>query len=233
MVTNDRVNLQNYMDAILNTEMFKEFSCDRLKQLFDHFNHKIAQYNKGQIIHMENEICKSMDMVLDGKLSIQKIDRSGNVLKVTEFIGSDILGANLLFADHNAYPMTVVAELDSVVLHIYKQLILDLSCTSTSFTTALLKTVSNKTLILTDKIDTLSFKTIREQISDFLVYQRYIQKSNTIRLNITKKELAKRFGVQRTSLSRELNKMRRDGLIEFDSKTITIKNTNLLQHYIL
>ena len=39
---------------------------------------------------------------------------------------------------------------------------------------------------------------------------------------MTKQTLADKIGVQRTSLSRELSKMRNDGLIKYDSKSITI-----------
>ena len=39
---------------------------------------------------------------------------------------------------------------------------------------------------------------------------------------MTKKVLADKIGVQRTSLSRELSKMKNDGLIDFDSESITI-----------
>ena len=49
-----------------------------------------------------------------------------------------------------------------------------------------------------------------------------IQKSNRIKLNTTKKSLAEKIGVQRTSLSRELAKMRDDGLILFDTDSITL-----------
>ncbi len=60
--------------------------------------------------------------------------------------------------------------------------------------------------------------------TDFISYESYIQKSTAVKVGISKKDLAQRMEVQRSSLSRELNKMRKDGLIEFDSKTITLKN---------
>jgi len=56
------------------------------------------------------------------------------------------------------------------------------------------------------------------------MYESYVQKSNIIKLEVTKKDLAEKFGVQRSSLSRELNKMRKDGLIEYDAYSITIVN---------
>ncbi|MEA4939555.1 MAG: helix-turn-helix domain-containing protein, partial [Christensenella sp.] len=47
-----------------------------------------------------------------------------------------------------------------------------------------------------------------------------------IKLEITKKALAERIGVQRTSLSRELTKMRDEGLIDFDSESIKVLYTS-------
>ena len=65
-------------------------------------------------------------------------------------------------------------------------------------------------------------KTIRESVISYLNYERKKQNSNIIKLNITKKALSERIGVQRTSLSRELAKMREDGLIEFNPVSITL-----------
>lgn len=62
----------------------------------------------------------------------------------------------------------------------------------------------------------------------FLGYQYYLQKSYVIRLNISKKDLAERLGIQRSSLSRELQKMRTDRLFEYDSRTFTLKDTRLI-----
>ena len=54
----------------------------------------------------------------------------------------------------------------------------------------------------------------------FLDVEAKRQKSNRIRLTMSKKALADKMGVQRTSLSRELSRMRRDGLILFDAHYI-------------
>jgi CRP-like cAMP-binding protein len=168
-----------------------------------------------------------MDIILEGRVSVQKIDEDGNILKINVFSGGDILGANLLFSSRNSYPMTVVSESNTVILHIYKELILELSQTNLRFMIGLMTVISDRTLLLTDKIDAISLKTIRQRIIDFLRYEYYLQKSNILQLNISKKDLAERLGIQRTSLSRELNKMRRDGLLEYNARTITLKRIDV------
>jgi len=189
----------------------------------------VEEYERGQIIHLQNELCEAMDIILEGKVSVQKIDEEGNILKVAVFSDGEILGANLLFSSSNTYPMTVVSESRTIILHAYRDLILESCQRNTDFMAGLLTVISNKALVLTDKIDTISFKTIRQRIIDFLRYEYYIQKSTAIKLNTTKKELAERMGIQRTSLSRELNKMRKEGLIEYNAKTITLKGGKLYE----
>lgn len=175
------------------------------------------------MVHLQNEKSETMDVILEGELSVQKIDPEGNILKVVVFSSGDIVGTNLLFSSSNHYPMTVVADTRTIVLHISKELILELSRKNLRCMDALLGEVSDKALVLTNKIDTMSLKTIREKINDFLHYESNIQNSKQVKLTMSKKELAQRMGIQRSSLSRELNKMRQDGLVEYDANTITIK----------
>ena len=79
-------------------------------------------------------------------------------------------------------------------------------------------------MILTDKLTVISLKTVRQRINDYLSHQYQLQKTMVITLDCSKKELAERLGVQRTSLSRELTKMKKAGLLDYDAKTITIKS---------
>jgi len=123
--------------------------------------------------------------------------------------------------------MTVVATTKLTILHLQRELILELCQSNVNFTVGLIKIISDRTIILTDKINSISLKTIRQCIIDFLRFEYHIQKSNVIKLNISKKDLAERLGIQRSSLSRELNKMRKDGLLEYDARTVTLKNIDI------
>lgn len=198
-----------------------------MSRLFSLYKYEIKRYNKGQIIHLQNEVCHAIDVILDGYISIQKIDEDGNLLTVHVLFATNIIGASLIFSSKNTYPMTVVAESDTVVLHMYKELILELSQNNVDFMVRMIEAISDRTLILTDKINVISLKTIRQRIIEFLKYEYHIQKNNTIKLNASKKDLAEMLGMQRTSLSRELNKMRQDGLLEYDARTITIRNIDV------
>lgn len=217
-----KIKIEKYLDVLVDIGLFKDFPKVQLAELFALKKCKLKHYAKGQLVHLQHEACLTMDIVLEGQISVQKIDAEGNVFKLVAFDSGEILGANLLFSSRNVYPMTIVSDSKSTVLHIQKELVLELGQINRHFMSNLLTEIADKTLVLTDKIDAISLKTIRQRINDFLIYESRLQKSQTIALNMSKKELAERLGIQRTSLSRELNKMRQDGLIEFDTRIIWI-----------
>lgn len=225
-----KINIEMYSNLLLSLDLFKDFKEEQFIQLFKNARYSINTYSKGQVIHLQNEVCSAMDIVLEGEVSVQKIDSSGNILKIIVFSGSDILGANLLFSSKHVYPMTIVSESRSVILHIYKELVLSLCHSNDRFMSGIMTEIADKSLMLTEKIDAISMKTIRQRITEFLEYQYYLQNSYVIRLTISKKDLAERLGIQRSSLSRELQKMRTDGLLEYDSRTITVKETGLIRN---
>mgnify|MGYP006419099277 FL=1 len=164
-----------------------------------------------------------MDILLAGQITIQKIDENGNILTIGEFLAPDIIGAKLIFSKRNHYPLNVSSQSDALILHVNKEMILNLSRTNGEFLNALLEMISDRATVLTDKINQISLKSIRQKIVDFLNYESCAQNSDVIKLNTSKRNLAERFGIQRSSLSRELSKMKADGLLEYDSRTITKK----------
>lgn len=223
------MDIKNYIYFLQLNNLFKDFSSEMLLDLFRQDNYKICKYEKHRIIHFEGEKCVSWEILLKGKLIIQKIDEKGNILTVTQFNAGDNLGGNLLFSKNPYYPMNVIAKVETVILHINKDLVLQLCQINENFLLHFLGCISDKTSILTNKIKSITMKSIRESIIDFLNYEYYSQNSPVIKLNMTKKELAEEFGIQRTSLSRELNKMMKDGLIAFNSHSITIKDFNIIK----
>lgn len=222
-----QINIEKYISGISSINLFNDFTIEELNKVFHVSKFEIKEYGKEQVIHLQNEICHTLDIVLNGQVTVQKIDEYGNVLTINVFSNMDIIGANLIFSSRNYYPMTVAAKTSTTIIHIQRELILELCQSNVNFMVGLMKEISDRTIILTDKINAISLKTIRQCIIEFLRYEYHIQKSNVIRLNMSKKDLSERLGIQRSSLSRELSKMREDGLLEYDVRTITIKNISL------
>ena len=213
------------IDAMAGISFFGSFTTQELVDLFSAAKLETKRYEKGQLVHLQNEICNDVDVILKGQVVVQNIGENGNVLTISVFSAPDTIGANLIFSGSNYYPMTVVASAPAIILHMPRELIIRLCKSSERFMVDFMRSISERTIVLTEKINAISLKTIRTSILDFLRYEVRIQNSNTIKLPISKKDLAERLGIQRSSLSRELNKMRKDGLVEYNARTITLKNS--------
>jgi CRP-like cAMP-binding protein len=199
---------------------------------------KITSYNKNNIVHFSSEVCLTLEIILSGSVAVERIDEAGNLMTIAEFLSDDILGGNLLFSKKPYYPMTITAKQPTVILAIEKDRLFRIFSDNHTFLRSYLEFVSDHTTILGDRIKHYVQKSIRESVMSYLDYELHKQNSNPIKLPITKKALAEKIGVQRTSLSRELQKMQRDGLIRFErdsikifglmSKNTTYKNVLLL-----
>ena len=220
--------MKNILDLLKQIDLVKSFDANQLESLLQAKGNKVNSYERNNIVHFVGDICENLEIILSGEVAVERIDESGKLMTIAEFFDGDILGGNLLFSKNPCYPMTVTAKKPTIILEISKRQLFDLFASSLDFLKSYLEYISDHSVILGDRIKHYVNRTIRECIISYLDYESKKQESSTIKLTISKKALAERIGVQRTSLSRELAKMRNEGLIEFDKNNR--KLVSLLYH---
>lgn len=203
-------------------ELLNSISLHEFKAYLAEGSFKINEYGKNNIIHFSGDICSKLEIILAGSVVIERIDEAGSLMAIAEFFSGEVLGGNLMFSKNPHYPMTVTANKPSIILEIHEHRLFQLFSDNHKFLRSYLEYAADHTVILGDRIKHYVNTTIRESIISYLEYERKKQNSNTVKLNMTKKALAERIGVQRTSLSRELAKMREDGLLNFDAYSIEL-----------
>lgn len=210
-------------ESLINqTILLQELPPEDVRLYVKEGQFKIVSYKKNTVIHFEGEFCNKLEIILSGEVIVERLDESGGLLTIAVFIENDILGGNLLFSNNPSFPLTITAREPSTIVEIEKKLLFELFVKSPSFLRRYLEYVSDHTSILGNKIKQYANKTIRENLLSFLRHESNIHHSERIELHMTKKALAEKIGIQRTSLSRELAKMKKDGLIQFDSSSITL-----------
>lgn len=214
--------MKDYWDLMEQIDLIESIGPEETALFLEQGSFKILEFHKNNIVHFVGEKCSTLEIILSGKVVIERIDEAGNLMTIAEFFSGDILGGNLMFSKNPYYPMTVTAKEPTVILEINKDRLFKLFSDNHAFLKHYLEYVADHTVILGDRIKHYVNRTIRESVTSYLDYEHKKQKSNTINLNMSKKALAERIGVQRTSLSRELAKMRQDGLIEFDAVSIEL-----------
>ena len=212
----------NQIDFIKNTTLLNSLSHEDILRNLNTGNFRVVSYEKNSVVHFEGEPCNKLEIILSGKVVVERIDESGNLLTISEFYNDDILGGNLLFSKNPYYLMTVSTKSPTLMLEITRDVLFELFNHHSIILRIYLGFISDHAIILGDKLKHYVNKTLRERIMSYLNYEQKRQNSNHINLNMTKKALAEKIGVQRTSLSRELAKMKQDGLILFAAASITL-----------
>lgn len=207
---------------IKNSILFSTLNESLLIQLLKEHTLLINKYDTNNIIHLEGDHCEYLEIILEGTVIIERIDIDGNLLTITEFNENDVLGGNLLFSKNPFYPMTVTAKNKCLTLSVHKNTLLELLQNQPTFLRTYLELISDNALVLGEKIKHYINRPLRERIINYLNYESNRQQSKNIVLPISKKTLAEKLGVQRTSLSRELSKMKNDHLINFSKSQINI-----------
>lgn len=180
---------------------------------------------RGQILHLEGDPCTGLEILLSGLVHVERTDENGYVLIVSRFLPGDLLGGNLLFSRGPIYPMLVQAKETSHILHLPKQTVLDLCLSNGDFLLRFLEGISDNASLLGNAIRNHIRVPLRQSLLRFLEKEAQRQGSRKILLPCSKKTLADMFGVARTSLSRTLQEMKKEGLLDFDRKTITLLAT--------
>jgi CRP-like cAMP-binding protein len=209
-------------NLVKNTTLLKSLSPGQIESYIRDRTFRVCTYGKNSIIHFSGEVCSKLEIILSGDVMIERIDESGGVITIAEFCNNEILGGNLLFSKNPYYPLTITTKQPTVILEIKKDRLFNLFCQNQGCLRCYLEYVSDHATILSNRIKQYMNKTIRESVISYLKSEQKKQNSKCIKLSMSKKALAETIGVQRTSLSRELAKMRKDGLINYDAKSIEL-----------
>jgi CRP-like cAMP-binding protein len=225
--------MKKYIEKLLKCVLFKDIKEEDIINLLEKTSYKVVNYNKDELIAIEGEDCHSLGIILKGKVEIQKIFPSGQVLTINSFKEGNIFGESLVFSNKHTYPATITAIEYTEIMFIEKNDIINISMLNSKVLTNFVSVLSNRILMLNNRITNLSQDTIRKKISNFLLFEYQKQNSTYLTIPLTRKKMAELLNVPRPSLSRELINMKDEGIICFDKNIIKILRMDLLEDCLL
>lgn len=225
--------MENIIIKLEENEFFREISSNKIRELISNIRYSVKVYKKGEIIANEEEECNSLGLVLEGIIEIERIYPSGKQIVLKRLSEGNVFGEALIFSRESNYPSTVVAFTECSIFYIKKEDILKLCTMEEKILNNFISSLSNKIFMLNSKIKSISFKSVKHKVINFILEEVKEQHSNTIRLNESKEEIAEILGIPRPSLSRELMNLRNMNYIEFDRNVIKILSIQDLEEELL
>ncbi|MCB2293171.1 Crp/Fnr family transcriptional regulator [Clostridium algoriphilum] len=231
--------MDKLIDYLKQCILFKGLTLHELQNLITNINYSIIDDCKNCadchtcIVALEGDICNSLGIVIKGELEVQKHYASGKIVTLAKLNTGKIFGEAIAFSETNIYPATIVSHKGSIILYISKKDIIAMCSSYPKVLNNFMQLLSSKILLLNRKIKELSFETLRQKISNYLLSQYEIQKTLDLILPMSRKDLAEHLGVQRPSLSREFVNMKNDGLIAFNKSSVQIKDLDGIEKILI
>lgn len=188
----------------------------------------IGTYKKGSIIAFEGENIRHVGLVLRGSVDMIKEDIWGNKTLLVRIQKDDLFGESFAWGDNNLSVVTFLVSEDAKVMFMPFDKTMR-SCTMAcgfhhQLTENMVRIIANKNQDLIRKVEIVSKRTIREKLLAYLSVQAELQQSRYFEIPLGRIELAEYLCVDRSALTRELVKMRQDGLIDYDKNCFRILN---------
>ena len=201
--------------------MFFTMNKEEIIDFFKDTYYQIKSFSQNDIIAIEGDECVAIGIVLSGSID-------NKVIQMTSFGPGHLFGEVIIFSDVNKYPATVISSSKSEILFISRENFKQFTYTHPDFLEMFLRDLSNKILTLNKSIERLSYNSIRQKISNYILDEYNKQNSHLININMTKQKLAETLGIPRPSLSRELINMKDSGIIDYYKDTIKILDLDQL-----
>lgn len=181
------------------------------------------QYAKGEMPFFPGSESVGFFFVLSGEIRVYKIDLRGKESEVVRLKEGDYFGEAVVFA-RAAFPFFSQAVKDSRLLFIPKPSVIRAVREDPAIAQFFLSLLAEKCLTLTQRLETMTLHSVRKRIIRHLLTHCSGERVCTVRLTTTKSDLAKILGTISETLSRNLQQLQKEGLIEVKGKTIRIKN---------
>lgn len=206
--------------------LFDEIEEENLTAMLGCLGAKVVSMEKEETIFQEGTPAKYIGIVLSGAVQMVQDDFYGNRTIVTRIGENGLFGESFACAGTNSLPVSFIASKTGEAMLIDCSRITNTCCNACSFHKQvifnLLHLVARKNLDFHQKIEITSKRTIREKLMTYLLSVAKQAGSNSFTIPYDRQSLADYLCVERSAMSAEIGKLRREGMIECQKSHFTI-----------
>lgn len=222
---------EEHEQLLVAIPLFRDLPHNIKQGLLEKLDYSIYNIEKKDIIANQGTPCKKLYVLLKGKLRVDIIDGLGNRVMIEYIVAPRAFATPHLFTSNNTLPATFTAIENSILFTATKESTFKLISEDPKVLHNFLCITGNCNICTVSRLKTLSRKTVRER---FIVYllEHKTPHSTSVTLVHTQSELAEYLNVTRPALSKEINKMIKEGIIQMTGKKLEVLNEKVLKEYI-
>ena len=219
--------MEKILDILALCPLFFGIRQEEMGAMLSCLHAKQKSFSKGEIILGEGAPADIIGVVLSGTVQVVREDYFGNRSMMAKLGPADLFAEAFALAGVEGMPVNVVAAENSEVM------LIDVSRISRPCAKAcgfhqqmiynLMRILALKNLACNQKIEVVSRRSTREKLMAYLLLQAKRAKKSTFLIPFDRQELADYLEVDRSGLSTEIGKLRREGVIDCEKNRFTIK----------
>lgn len=210
--------MEEYFDILSACPLFRGIDRQELGTALDCLRARVVSLARGEAALSEGDPASFVGIVLTGRLQILRTDFFGNRSILAHLAPGELFGESFACAGVKEVPVTVAAAEAARVTLIDCRRITGPCGSQCRFHQQmiwnLLQIVAAKNLVFHQKIEVTSKRTTREKLMTYLMLQAKRQGRLEFEIPYDRQELADYLEVDRSGLSAEIGKLRRQGVIE-------------------
>jgi len=210
--------MKKYFDVLRKCPLFAGIEDENLLSMLGCLNAKVEFFDKKYTVFTEGSPARLIGIVLSGSAKIVQVDYYGNRSILGRVQPSELFAEAFACAEAAALPVSVIADEPSEIMLIDCRHILHTCSNNCVFHQKmifnLMKDLAVKTITFHQRIQVTSKRTTREKLLAYLNIQSIKAKSNSFTIPFDRQELADYLEVERSGLSAEISKLRREGVLE-------------------
>lgn len=212
---------------MIHSPLLRNIKADAFEEMCAFLSAKERQFEKNSTIFHTGDTIHEIGMVITGSIIIEHLDLWGNKSILTNIAAGGIF-AEVYALCREPIMVDVIAAEDSHILFFHADTLMDSQNAGNNWHAQLLinllESSMHKNLALSERIICTTPKTIRGRLLIYLSTQSGKAGSTTFQIPFNRQQLADYLNLDRSALSKELGKMKKDGLLDYHKNTFQLKH---------
>ncbi len=210
--------LKKHLEVLKRSPLFEGIREGELLTMLSCLGARMGHFDKKYTILAEGSPARFIGVMLSGSAQILQIDYYGNRSILSGIRAGEVFAEAFACAETESIPISVVASEPCEVMLIDASHVMNTCKNHCAFHQRLIfnlmKDLATKTLLFHQKLEITSRKTTREKLLAYLALCAKQVGSSTFDIPFGRQELADYLEVDRSGLSTEIGKLKKEGLIE-------------------
>ena len=215
------------INKIRDTIIFQGMTEYEIGEALKGLNASTKRYEKGSTILCAGSTTESMGLVIDGSVTIENNDIWGN-RTILGYVGkNDFFAETYGMLSNEPMLVDVVANEDCTVAFLTIAALRSDALRNEPWASKIIGNLliisTQKNLALSGRSFHISHKTVRGRVMSYLNSESIRKGRVTFNIPFNRQQMADYLNLDRTALSKELGRMKREGLIDFHKNQFQIK----------